>query len=578
MQVNKILSFSVVILLITVVFAAAVTVPAAAQYDTMQYRYNAAHTGDYSPVAGSVPSNGQLLWNYTTGGSVESSPAVANGVVYVGSWDGNLYALNATTGANVWNYTTGGSVQSSPAVANGVVYVQSDDGNIYALNATSGANVWSYNIGGNVYFSPVSSPAVANGVVYVGSIGKYNGGGFVNTDVYALNATTGAKVWNYTTGGSVQSSPAVANGVVYVGCDDGNVYALNATTGANVWNYTTGISVYSSPAVANGVVYVGSFDNNVYAINASNGSKLWNYTTGSAVWSSPAVANGVVYVGSIGQFANRGFVNADVYALNATTGTQLWNYTTGNEVLSSPAVVNGVVYVGSFDNNVYAIGNRTTTLTATAPSTASVNQNFTINGTLSGSTFALAGATLTLQRSTDNVTFTNVSMNVTNTTGGYAFSKNESAAGTYYYRAAYAGNDTYTNATSNVVKVSVIAPATTGNLLLNTHLVSTTTGSPRKMVTTYTFSGQLMTTSWTPVANAAITLQSSADKVHWSAFASPVKTNAQGAYTFKGTLKPGSYYFRTFFAGTSSTGPTASRIIKVVLSLNGSSSVSTVVA
>jgi hypothetical protein len=253
--------------------------------------------------------------------------------------------------------------------------------------------------------------------------------------------------------------------------------------------------------------------------------------------------------------------DGNLYALNATTGTMLWSFTTQALVTSSPAVANGVVYVGSDDNNLYAIGNRTTTLTATAPSTASVNQNFTINGTLSGSTFALAGATLTLQRSTDNVTFTNVSMNVTNTTGGYAFSKNESAAGTYYYRAAYAGNASYNNATSNVVKVSVTAPATTGNLLLNTHLVSTTTGSPPKIVTTYTFSGQLMTTSWTPVA-----------------FASPVKTNAQGAYTFKGTLKPGSYYFRTFFAGTSSTGPTASRIVRVVLSLNGSSSVSTVVA
>ena len=87
-----------------------------------------------------------------------------------------------------------------------------------------------------------------------------------------------------------------------------------------------------------------------------------------------------------------------------------------------------------------------------------------------------------------------------------------------------------------------------------------------------------MTTSWTPVVNAAITLQSSADTVHWSAFASPVKTNAQGAYTFKGTLEPGSYYFRTFFAGASSTGPTASRTVKIVISSNGSSSVSTVVA
>ena len=98
MRVYKILSFSVVVLLITVVFVGGVIVPAAAQYDTMQYRYNAAHAGDYSPLAGPVASNGQLKWGLTTGGEVYSSPAVSNGVVYVGSDDGNVYALNATTG------------------------------------------------------------------------------------------------------------------------------------------------------------------------------------------------------------------------------------------------------------------------------------------------------------------------------------------------------------------------------------------------------------------------------------------------------------------------------------------------
>jgi outer membrane protein assembly factor BamB len=104
-------------------------------------------------------------------------------------------------------------VESSPAVANGVVYVGSNDNNLYALNATTGANLWSY--------TPVgSSPAVANGVVYVGSN---------DNNLYALNATTGAKVWNYTTGGSVYSSPAVANGVVYVGSQDHNLYALGTT-------------------------------------------------------------------------------------------------------------------------------------------------------------------------------------------------------------------------------------------------------------------------------------------------------------------------------------------------------------
>ena len=80
------------------------------------------------------------------------------------------------------------------------------------------------------------------------------------------------------------SSPAVANGVVYFGSGDGNIYALNASTGAKLWSYTTGNPVDSSPAVANGVVYIGSDDGNVYALNASTGAKLWNFTTGSIVF------------------------------------------------------------------------------------------------------------------------------------------------------------------------------------------------------------------------------------------------------------------------------------------------------
>lgn len=103
----------------------------------------------------------------------------------------------------------------------------------------------------------LSSPAVVNGTVYIGSS---------DNNIYALNGTTGAKVWNYTTGSSVYSSPAVSNGAVYVGSDDNNLYALNATTGAKLWSYTTGGGVDSSPAVVNGTVYVGSYDNNVYAI------------------------------------------------------------------------------------------------------------------------------------------------------------------------------------------------------------------------------------------------------------------------------------------------------------------------
>jgi parallel beta-helix repeat protein len=285
---------------------------------------------------------GAHIWNYTTGSAVVSSPAVAGGVVYVGSWDHKVYALNAFTGALVWNYTTGGTVVSSPAVAGGLVYVGSYDDKVYALNAFTGALVWNYTTGSAV----VSSPAVAGGVVYVGSW---------DHKVYALNAFTGALVWNYTTGGTVVSSPAVAGGMVYVGSES-NVYALNAATGALVWglgwNYTTGgnmtVLLHSSPAVAGGVVFGGSYVGDVYALNATTSALVWKYTTGGAVVSSPAVAGGLVYVGSY---------DDKVYALNAATGASVWNYTTGSAVVSSPTVADGVVYIGSLDGTVYAFGN-----------------------------------------------------------------------------------------------------------------------------------------------------------------------------------------------------------------------------
>jgi outer membrane protein assembly factor BamB len=291
-----------------------------------------------------------LKWKNPTGvggfsPGLQSSLAVVNGVVYFSSDAGNVYALNASTGATLWSSFGAGNGSSSPAVVDGVVYISSLDNNVYALNASTGAKLWSYAVGGEVD----SSPAVANGVVYFGSHTFPDNTG----KLYALNANTGAKLWSYATEGPIASSPAVANGVVYFGSDasdlDHNLYALNASTGAKLWSYATGTSVFSSPAVANGVVYFGSGDDNVYALNASTGAKLWSYDTGRSVDSSPAVANGVVYISDD---------NSVMYALNASTGAKLWSYGTGGgpagfSYLAMPSPVNGVVYVHA-NGNVYA--------------------------------------------------------------------------------------------------------------------------------------------------------------------------------------------------------------------------------
>jgi parallel beta-helix repeat protein len=348
---------------------------ASTMYSWPMFHHDLSHTGYTESPA---PNTNQTQWSFATGGSVCSSPAVADGRVYVGSDDGKVYCLDAETGASKWSFATGGSVCSSPAVADGRVYVGSTDRKVYCLAASTGELFWNYTTGNYVS----SSPAVADGKVYVGS---YDG------KVYCLNAYTGASVWNYITGDMVVSSPAVAIGRVYVGSGDGKVYCLDAETGALLWNYTAGLevcsspaivdgkvfvgsagsdygdvycldaetgartwayrtfgAVSSSPAVADGRVYVGSDDGTVYCLNAYTGASIWNYTTSDMVVSSPVIADGKVYVGSY---------DGTVYCLNAYTGASIWNYITGDCVESSPAVADGVVYAGSYDHKVYAFGN-----------------------------------------------------------------------------------------------------------------------------------------------------------------------------------------------------------------------------
>jgi outer membrane protein assembly factor BamB len=109
------------------------------QTDWSQFRFGPFHTGN-NPYENALNRNNvsglTLDWSYTnaTGNGIESSPAVANGVVYIGSLDKKLYALDAVTGTHKWSYTTGRGINSSPAVANGVVYVGSDDHNVYAFH------------------------------------------------------------------------------------------------------------------------------------------------------------------------------------------------------------------------------------------------------------------------------------------------------------------------------------------------------------------------------------------------------------------------------------------------------------
>jgi outer membrane protein assembly factor BamB len=277
------------------------------------------------------PARSGLIRTASIFGTVLALGPLAFGVVVLGT---RLLSTPVISGpvSLRWSYLTGGHA-SSPAVADGTVYLGSDDRRVYALNAATGRLRWSYTTGNGIY----AGPAVSGGIVYIGSDdGK----------LYALNAATGRLRWSYTSPYSIESTPVVADGTVFFGGFDHKVHALSAATGHLRWSYSAQDAVTSSPVVEGGTVYFGSFDDKVYALDAANGHLRWSYATGGDVYSSPAVSGGVVYIGSD---------DDNVYALDAATGHVRWYYTTANSVISKPAVAGGSVYVGSGDDTLYAL-------------------------------------------------------------------------------------------------------------------------------------------------------------------------------------------------------------------------------
>jgi outer membrane protein assembly factor BamB len=266
--------------------------------------------------------DGKLVWSRKFNACIAASPAVAKGVVYESLLNpcseqhtgkpGAVVALNAQTGKTVWRATIG-ATESSPLVVNGVVYVGSRNDKVYALDARTGRARWTYTTGGEVK----GAAAYIAGTIYIGS---YDG------HVYALNARNGKLRWRASAEnrlggrGTFYANPAIAYGRIYIGSTDGVVYSFGTTSGRLLWARRTGGYVYSSAALWRRTVYVGSYDHKLYAIDAATGDVRWAFKSNGAISGSPTVLNGVVYFSTL---------KGRTYGLDALSGKVVWQFTDG---------------------------------------------------------------------------------------------------------------------------------------------------------------------------------------------------------------------------------------------------------
>jgi len=210
---------------------------------------------------------GDELWRFEAG-VIESSPLLVGKLLYFGSWDGKVYALDVRTHKVAWTFSTGDEVKAGPAYQNGTLYFASYDHKTYAVDARTGKLKWSASGTANFY----ATPAVAYGRVFIG-----------NTDgrVYAFGAQSGNLVWAKATGGYVYSSAAVWQKRVYVGSWSKRFYALDAGSGDTVWSFPANGPISGAATVLDGVVYFSTTADKTYGLDAETGRKLWEFGDGA---------------------------------------------------------------------------------------------------------------------------------------------------------------------------------------------------------------------------------------------------------------------------------------------------------
>ncbi len=273
-------------------------------------RGNPAHTGvsdGFGPVADPDP-----LWKFDTGGAASRSPIMVDGVVYGGSENGSLYALDATTGAELWRFQADMAIDMTPAYFDGMVYVPTQTGTLYAVDAKTGTERWHLDQGISFW----SAPTFANGLVFAGSHDGL---------LYAIAAESGRVSWSLKTSGSISQAPAVSDGVLYAGSDDGYLYAVKASDGTQLWRTFIKTGIFGAPSVADGTAYLtisnglSTPGSDLYAIDISNGAERYHREFAETT-SAVTVSDGVLYLGEQGD---------GIHALAAADGSDVWTFEIG---------------------------------------------------------------------------------------------------------------------------------------------------------------------------------------------------------------------------------------------------------
>jgi len=312
---------------------------------------------------------GGLVFSGCTGarGSIPkgwSGGTIAGDTLVIGSMEGKLVAVNMTAGSRLWESTlettepprsifgcapasTAVAIYGSPVVEGDLVYVGGYNGRVYAISSSTRLSTFrSLRKDENAPVFPIVGGAVVNsGKVYIGSS---------DGCVYAMDSLSLELVWDkpFKTGDKIWSTPAIDGDTLFIGSFDKKLYAIDTATGQAKWEkpFETEGAIVATPVVHDNTVYIGSFDKNLYAVDVTDGTLKWKFMAKNWFWAKPVIYNDIVYAGCL---------DGRVYILDAQSGNKLDELDLKSPVSSSPVLAGDSVIVAVEEGKVYAIDTST---------------------------------------------------------------------------------------------------------------------------------------------------------------------------------------------------------------------------
>jgi len=291
--------------------------------------------------------DGHLLWDVKLGDTICATPLIESQTAIVPAGR-VLHAVDLSDKTDKWTFEAVGTLRASPVLYSSLVYIGSDDKNVYAIDKYTGELEWSLKLDAVIG----TSPAVSGNVLVIGTEAG---------TVYGIHRNEGEELWQVDVGSPVSTAPCVSGSTAMVGTYGGQLHGINIGDGDLEWTYPNPAEpaldpILTTPVTNSGLVYFGS--DGLYCLEVRNGLLAWSHETGDTVRGTPAIVENYLIFGSY---------DGLVRCLDKNTGRVVWRFSADTVFRSSVTIDYDKAFIGGRDGKLYArsiLNNKAPVITA----------------------------------------------------------------------------------------------------------------------------------------------------------------------------------------------------------------------